>query len=422
MVKEPINDDPIPTGLTGLTRWASSAAGGLKFLCFGTKPRKKKNPVNPVNPVKEIEDRFCQRNSTMNHLNKHNNSSSLLPKKIWIDLENSPHVPFFKPIIQELNRRGYEVMLTARDCFQVCGLADLFNLHYKRIGRHYGKNKILKVLGLFVRAMEMAIVVLRKKPAFALFHGSRSQLLLASILRIPCCDIADYEYSQTLVFVVPSWIIVPELIPDNTIYLPAKRIRKYPGIKEDVYVPSFRPNPDIYDELGLNRQNIIVTIRPPATEAHYHNSQSEALFDSVVKFLGQHPEARLVILPRSEKQVASVKKIYPRWCANGKIIIPNHVVDGLNLIWHSDLVISGGGTMNREAAALGVPVYSIFRGKIGAVDRYLSNTGRLTLIESAEDIPQKIVLARRNRPPMPKNANCSTLKTIVAHIEEMLKN
>ena len=342
-------------------------------------------------------------------------------KKIWIDLDNSPNVPFFKPIIDELNRRGYEVMLTARDCFQVCGLADLFNLHYKRIGRHYGKNKILKVVGLFVRAMEIAPVVLRGKPALALFHGSRSPLLLASVLRIPCCDIADYEYGQRIVFVVPSWIIVPELIPDNAIDLPVERIRKYPGIKEDVYVSNFKPDPDILRLFGLSQENLVVTIRPPATKAHYHNPESEELFESVVEFLGDKAKISLVILPRDEKQAASLKKLYPTWCANGKIIIPKHVVDGLNLIWHSDLVISGGGTMNREAAALGVPVYSIFRGKIGAVDRYLSNTGRLTLIESTEDIPQKIVLARRNRPPKPNHGNPVTLRRIVDHIEAMLK-
>jgi len=44
--------------------------------------------------------------------------------KIWIDLDNTPHVPFFKPIIRELEKRGHEVVLTARDAFQVCELAD----------------------------------------------------------------------------------------------------------------------------------------------------------------------------------------------------------------------------------------------------------------------------------------------------------
>lgn len=359
----------------------------------------------------------------MNHLNKQNRSSVSNRKKIWIDLDNSPHVPLFKPIIDELNRRGYQVLLTARDCFQVCGLADLLNLHYKRIGRHYGKNKILKVAGLLIRSMQMIPTVLRDKPAFALSHGSRSQLLLSSMLRIPSCMMGDYEYTQGLVLINPTWMIVPEMIPDNAIGLPVDRIRKYPGLKEDIYVPNFKPDPEILPLLGLTEEDLVVTIRPPATEAHYHNPESDKLFYAVIEFLGHQPDVRIVILPRNEiKQTAFVKKTWPDWCATAKIIIPNHVVNGLDLIWHSDFVVSGGGTMNREAAALGVPVYSIFRGKIGAVDRYLSSTGRLTLIESAEDIPNKIVLARRHRPPKPEYTNRPALHHIVDHIEEMLKN
>src|SRR5262249_18050156 len=89
---------------------------------------------------------------------------------------------------------------------------------------------------------------------------------------------------------------------------------------------------------------------------------------------------------------------------------------GLNLIWHSDLVISGGGTMNREAAALGVPVYSVFRGKIGAVDRYLSKMGRLVLLESSNEFPAKISLARRDRSVKPRNGNSAALNFIVKQI------
>ena len=411
MVKEHSNDDPIPTGLTG-AHSSHSGAGRINRIVYHL-------------PFDDMKGRKRSAKSCRSCLTQHKDLKSVnkerYSKKIWIDLENSPHVPFFKPIIQELNRRGYEVMLTARDCFQVCGLGDLLGLCYKRIGRHYGKNKILKVLGLFVRTVELAPTVLRERPDFALSHGSRSQLLLSSILGIPSCTMADYEYTQKLVLINPDWVIFPEMIPDDAINLYGERIRKYSGLKEDIYVPNFKPDSEILPMLGLTQDDLIVTIRPPATEAHYHNPESDKLFYAVVEFLGQHPEARLVILARSEKQVASLKKIYPRWCANGKIVIPNHVVDGLNLIWHSDFVISGGGTMNREAAALGVPVYSIFRGKIGAVDRYLSNTGRLTLIESAEDIPKKIVLARRDRPPKPNHGNPVALRQIVDHIEAMLK-
>ena len=109
-------------------------------------------------------------------------------------------------------------------------------------------------------------------------------------------------------------------------------------------------------------------------------------------------------------------------CEEGKIIIPEKVVDGLNLIWNSDLVISGGGTMNREAAALGVPVYSIFRGKIGAVDRYLSENGRLTLIKNIEDIRTKITLVKREQQLAPKQKNNSALKSIVDGVISVIED
>ena len=101
------------------------------------------------------------------------------------------------------------------------------------------------------------------------------------------------------------------------------------------------------------------------------------------------------MLPRNHNQAIILRTRWGRAIEDGRIVIPENAVDGLNLIWNSDLVISGGGTMNREAAALGVPVYSIFRGRIGAVDQYLARTGRLTVIERIEEIPTKIVLERR---------------------------
>jgi predicted glycosyltransferase len=124
----------------------------------------------------------------------------------------------------------------------------------------------------------------------------------------------------------------------------------------------------------------------------------------------------MVLLPRNEKQEALLRKTWPHQSDNGKIIIPDHVVDGLNLIWHSDLVISGGGTMNREAAALGVPVYSIFRSKIGAVDQYLANSGRLVLLESVEDVYTKIILNKRRRSRRIEPTNHVVLHRIVDEI------
>src|SRR3989442_14979658 len=143
-----------------------------------------------------------------------------------------------------------------------------------------------------------------------------------------------------------------------------------------------RPDPSVKDQLGLDGRDLVVTVRPPATEAHYHKPEAEVLLDAALGLLTHRPDVRVILLPRNEKQAQTLRKQWGKWIANRKIVIPEHVVDGLNLIWFSDLIISGGGTMNREAAALGVPVYSIFRGKIGAVDHYLSMRGRLVLLES----------------------------------------
>jgi len=339
-------------------------------------------------------------------------------KKIWIDLDNSPHVPFFKPILDDLHKRGYDTLVTARDCFQVCGLADLIHLKYQKIGRHYGKNVLMKVAGLLIRALQLMPMIMKEKPDLAVSHGSRSQVLIASLLNIPTVVIADYEFTQTVA--KPTYVIVPEMIPDGDVKGFTESFFKYPGIKEDVYVPDFKPDPSIFEELGISESELIVTIRPPATEAHYHNPESELLFEATINFLGKQDNTRLVILPRNEKkQTAWVKSNWPEWCATRKIIFPEHVVDGLNLIWHSDLVISGGGTMNREAAALGVPVYSIFRGKIGAVDRYLSDNGRLTLLETIEDVQKKILLNKRHRSDQLDHSDRTALGKIVDHIEKI---
>ena len=341
-------------------------------------------------------------------------------KKIWIDLVNSPHVMFFRPIIEELDKRGYSVILTARDCPQICGLANQFNLRYKCIGHHFGKSKVSKLTGMLMRSLQLARFVLSEKPNLALSHGSREQLLLASILSIPSVLITDYEHSKFLPIKL-TCMILPEVIPESAVKKHSKDILKYPGIKEDVYVPSFEPDSQTLYDLGVNGESLVVTIRPPATEAHYHNHKSEELFKAMIDFLGNTPNLRMVLLPRNEKQEDFVRETWQRLCDNGKIIIPNHVVDGLNLIWHSDLVISGGGTMNREAAALGVPVYSIFRGKIGAVDQYLVNSGRLVLLEDVEDVYTKVVLNKSPRSRKLEHTNYMDLHTIVDQITGIIE-
>ena len=343
-------------------------------------------------------------------------------RTVWFDWDNSPHVPFFMPILRRFEEIGYAVEVTVRDCFQVCGLADLYKVKYKRIGRHYGKNRALKVFGNLFRAMQLLPIAAKTKPVVALSHGSRAMIVAARLLNIPTAVMMDYEFVQMIPFMNLALIIAPEVVAMNGVARGKTTVAKYPGIKEDVYVPFFKPDGMIKKDLGLEEDKIVVTIRPPATEAHYHNAESEILFTEVMNMLGALDNVQIVILPRNEvKQTAWIKANWPAVFPQGKAFIPSKVVDGLNLIWHSDLVISGGGTMNREAAALGVPVYSIFRGKIGAVDRYLSQSGRLQLLTSKEEVRRIIKVQQRDRAKETGKAQSEALDAIVNAVVRLIE-
>ena len=345
-------------------------------------------------------------------------------RKIWIDLENSPHVPFFLPIIKEMEKRGWTVVLTARDCFQVCELADLAGLHYRVIGHHYGKNPVRKVAGLCIRVLQLASLILREKPEISVSHGSRSSIILSGLLGIPSVSISDYEFAdQRFTSFFGSerkkWILAPAVVPSESFErygTLSDHILHYPGIKEDVYVPFFKPDPSSLRIPGVDCDDIVITIRPPATEAHYHNPESESLLMAVFELLESHHEVKVVLLPRTPKQGEDLRQAKPKLFASKQVIVPEHALNGLDLIWRSDAVISGGGTMNREAAALGVPVYSLFRGTLGAVDKHLSEIGKLVLLESVQDVRDKLRLVRRERPAASAEMRDESLQAIVNHI------
>ena len=344
------------------------------------------------------------------------------PKKLWIDIDNSPHVPFFLPIIDELEKEGVQLLLTARNMYQVCELLEYFRLPCKVVGSHYGKNKALKVICNCLRAIQLLPTVIRCRPDLAISHGARAQQLVSKLLGIPTVMMHDYEHSTKTGFLEPDWVIMPDVIPEGLMSKKEERVLRYPGLKEDVYIPRFKPDPAIFDQLGISRDDLLVTLRPPATEAHYHNPESEELFDETVRYFASKTHVRMVTLPRNSKQAQKLKEEWSDVIASGRMIIPGSPVDGLNLIWFSDLVVSGGGTMNREAAALGVPVYSIFRGKIGAVDRYLVQQNRLVLLETRSDIRTKIRLARWNRPAQPESRNRPVLQYLVNSILSLLSD
>ena len=338
-------------------------------------------------------------------------------KKIWIDLDNSPHVPFFVPIVETLREQGYEVVVTARDAYQVCDLIKYYGLPARVIGRHYGKLKILKLLGTVWRTLQLAAIMRKQKPDVAVSHGSRGCMLASKLLKMKGMTIADYEFAGKVDFMRTRWAVFPEIVPNDRVEGPGVTILKYPGIKEDVYLSRFRPDPELRARIGVSRSDLLVTVRPPAGEAHYHNPESEALLSEVLNTFSNHPEARVLLLPRNKRQENELRAAWSEKIAAGTLLIPGSVEDGLNIIWNSDLVVSGGGTMNREAAAMGVPVYSIFRGAIGAVDHYLVEQGRLTLIEGVADVKTKIKAVRRQKfEERAATKSNPSLDTIVSYI------
>jgi len=340
---------------------------------------------------------------------------------IWIDLDNTPHVPFFKPIVAELRKRGLNITLTARDAFQVCELAAQMGFHATRVGKHYGKNPLAKVTGLLWRAAQLLPFALREKPILALSHGSRAQLLLCNLLRIPTVMLMDYEHARMPLLLRPRWEIVPDALIGADLHCKPTRIRSYPGIKEDVYAHGVAPDPELPHLLHIDNGDIIVTVRPPASEAHYHSAESDRFFVDFMERVRNTPQVTTVLLPRNTKQEVALRKWHPEWFETSKVIIPDRTVDGVSLLWYSDLVVSGGGTMNREAAAMGVPVYSIFRGPTGAVDVQLEKEGRLVLIRSLDEVRTKIALCKRSGAASRANTVPAALVQIVDHILDIVR-
>jgi predicted glycosyltransferase len=343
--------------------------------------------------------------------------------KIWIDLENTPHIPFFRPIVRELQRRGHQVVLTARDAYQTCEIAKFHGIEFQRIGRHRGKNLAAKAVGLVTRSGQLYGYARDEKPQLALNLGSRSQNVAAKLLGIPVVEIMDYEHTAEPRLLASRWYFMPEVVQAAVAERKNdSRVRAYRGIKEDVYVPDFVPDLEILDLLDLRGAKVVMTVRPSATEAHYHNPEAEELFDRVMERALAISGVKVVLLPRNKRQETHLRGAHPDWFVSPQVIVPPQVVDGLNLIWHSDLVVSGGGTMNREAAAMGVPVYSIFRGRTGAVDKSLADQGRLVFITSAADVESKIQIEPRPIRSLPDPRRSDALADILGHLDKVLSS
>ena len=306
-------------------------------------------------------------------------------KKIWIDLDNSPHVPLFRPIIRELNGRNIETIITARDYAQTKKLLQLWDIPHQLIGKHGGKNKAKKLLNLLERANQLRRYCRGRSIELALSHGSRTQLVASKLLGIPSILMLDYEYTETRIFnCLSNYLLIPEYIPDPRLCsarINTSKVLRYPGFKEQLYLNDFTPDPDFRRELDIGFDKILVTIRPTAMEGNYHDQLSDAILLKILERATANENVYPLIVSRTGKDREFLQGPF-----GGKVHFLEKAVDGLQLIWNSDLFISGGGSMNRESALLGVPTYSIFTGRKPYLDEYLSERSRLTFIDSMEKI------------------------------------
>ncbi len=323
--------------------------------------------------------------------------------RIWIDLANSPHVPFFRALIPEFVARGHQVEITARDFAQTVELATNAGLTPHVIGGHGGGSITGKAGNLVGRAGALRKWARDRGFDLALSHNSYAQIAAAASLGVKAVTLMDYEHQPAnhLAFRLASRVIVPRAFPLAELKkygASTRKVRRYEGTKEDVYLADFAPDPafpKVLRHLGVASEDVLVVVRPPAREALYHRFENE-LFDELLSDLNSRPNVKIILLPRSDTQRAD----YEQRKFNN-VIMPHLALDGANLIAAADLVVSAGGTMNREAAALGVPAVSIYGGKWAAIDEELVSEGRLQRIGSLEEIgalpiQKKILATPRN--------------------------
>lgn len=308
--------------------------------------------------------------------------------RLWIDLANSPHVPFFKALASRFTSQGHQIETTAREFAETIPLAQAAGFAAHVAGAHGGRAVSAKAGTLMSRAWTLARWARTRRFDLAISHNSYSQILAARALGIKTVTLMDYEYQPAnhLAFRLSSRIIVPTSFPVRRLRrygAGVGKVRRYHGTKEDVYLADFQPDPLFSArlcELGINPDNVLVLMRPPAHDALYHRFRN-ALFDEALTMLLTNENVQVILLPRNEAQRAAYSTKVGK-----HLTIPAVPLDGPNLIAASDLVISAGGTINREAAALGVPVISIYAGRWAAVDEELVKEGRLRRISDAAEL------------------------------------
>ncbi len=318
--------------------------------------------------------------------------------RVWVDITNSPHVPVFAPLIALLRARGDTVEITAREYAQTLQLLELHGLEAEVVGHHGGRSRLGKARTLVSRERALRAWARPRGFDLAVAHGSHDLTLTARRLRIPSATMFDYEWAwlqHQLGCRAATKVVVPEAIPPERLRrygaVPPKLLR-YPGLKEEYYLADFEPDPELPARLGVDPARVLVVLRTPPDVSLYHRHENP-LFPRTLDRLGRDPSVHAVVLPRTDEQRAYVRSL-----ELPSVLLPERAVDAPSLIAAADLVVSAGGTMNREAVALGVPVYTTFGGRLGGVDEALIREGRLMPLSD----PGALALRKRDPVTAPR--------------------
>ncbi|MDP9376462.1 MAG: DUF354 domain-containing protein [Actinomycetota bacterium] len=305
--------------------------------------------------------------------------------RIWIDMTAPAHPVVFRPVIERLRAAGHDVHVTARDYAQTLGLLDRFGIGYQPVGRHGGAARARKLAALLTRSSQMTGIGHRGEFDLALAHGSNELALAAAVLGIPAVNTFDYEWATVQHQIgcrLARRVVVPDAIPPERLRsygVTDDKLERYPGLKEEYYLADFKPDTTVLAELGVDSGRVLVVLRPPPDVSLYHATND--LFPSVLNMLGTRSDVHAVVIPRTTEQRAAIRALNLP-----SLIVPEGAVDAQSLIGLADLVVSAGGTMNREAVALGTPVYTLFSGRLGGVDERLIASGQLRPLEDADSI------------------------------------
>jgi predicted glycosyltransferase len=325
--------------------------------------------------------------------------------RIWVDMSAPAHVLVLQPIIARLRAEGHEVEITSRDYAQTQQLLALHGLDHTPIGRHGGASRLRKASSLVSRSAGMLRFGRGRGFDLALAHGSNDLAIAAKALGVPEANMHDYEYAVTQ-HRIGCRLARRVMFPDS---VSLDRLRRfgvteekhfpYPGLKEEYYLYDFEPDPEALVRLGVETERVVVIVRPPPDVSLYHR-KSNPLFPKVLERLGRDENVHAVVLPRTGAQREFISGL-----ELPSVILPPGAVEAQSLVALADLVLSAGGTMNREAAALGTPVYTTYGGRLGGVDEALIRSGRLRPLTDA----RALELGKRTAESTPTRRDPSTL-------------